>query len=309
MRLFLAVEVLIMHFQTYFHYKEFFLISPVPIFLTISGYLVLSSYARSSSWFQFAWKRLVRIIPPLLCSFLLVLVLFGTTELGNCVVYYLTCGLRQMGGHIGEPVNGPLWSLGTEEIFYVVLALLYAMGGYKAKWPIWFLAIASFLTAFALSRRVVDPVVLRYTFLPVTFFCGNLAYLYKEKLTAAMAYPLIGFSILATVVCPMLHLPSAWAMVPAAFGVIAFGTKVKPVIKRLPLEISYGLYIYHMPVLWFFGRKNLSPAMFVVCTVVGSVVICVISRIFIEEPALKLKKWGAKPHAEEAVPTVQPALS
>jgi peptidoglycan/LPS O-acetylase OafA/YrhL len=303
-RTLLAFEVLIAHFQTHFHFKEMVLISPVPMFLAMSGYLVLASYTRSTSWLQFVWKRLLRILPPLICSFFLVWALFGLPELRNSVIYYLTCGLGP------TTVNGPLWSLGTEEILYAALILLFVAGAYKNKTLIWVLTAISFVLAIGLARYCTNPVVLRYNFLPLTFLCGNLAYLYRDRLSAKVAYPLIGFSVGATLVLPMLHLPSSWAMVPASVGLIAFGTKVPSVLRKFPVEISYGLYIYHMPVLLFLSKFYMPPVLLVTLTTVGASALAILSNLYIEAPLLKLKdlEFGIRRTRQPAINvTVQPA--
>src|SRR5579862_1792634 len=89
----------------------------VPSFLAISGYYVLDSYARSGSWKEFIKRRILRIFPALLVSLALIAAFAGPAESGKTFLYYLSCGLW------GSSYNGVVWSLGAEEVAYLLLAI------------------------------------------------------------------------------------------------------------------------------------------------------------------------------------------
>lgn len=62
-------------------------------------------------------------------------------------------------------------------------------------------------------------------------------------------------------------------------------------------KISYGLYIYHYPVIWFVGRirdldfvKELTPLLIALLSFVATVAIASLSYFALEEPFLKLKE-------------------
>jgi|GEM_PF-4308144 peptidoglycan/LPS O-acetylase OafA/YrhL len=78
-RLLLAVEVAFVHMwaeiDPNFGWPGY--VMAVPAFLAISGFLVLQSYSESGCWRVFITKRILRIIPALLVSFVLCLILFG----------------------------------------------------------------------------------------------------------------------------------------------------------------------------------------------------------------------------------------
>ncbi len=75
----------------------------------------------------------------------------------------------------------------------------------------------------------------------------------------------------------------------------------KPTLSRNLLggnDISYGVYIYHMPVvnLWLFYGIQTKMSSFITALVV-TVSIATISWHFIEKPSLKLKKIGLRIYA------------
>src|SRR5689334_5789233 len=126
LRLFLALEVVMIHFQAFRGSHEFGApINPVPAFLAISGFLVLQSFENSPSWGRFAWKRFCRIIPAFVASLAVIGLLFGGRQVFLTVREWATLGL------VHGSINGPVWSLMAEEIAYVILAVLSLSGAYR----------------------------------------------------------------------------------------------------------------------------------------------------------------------------------
>lgn len=112
----------------------------VPIFFTISGFLISRSWERSDDWRDYATKRALRIYPALwvqLAVGILIAALFGfitpavvtsrsfalwILAQSTCVQFYNPAFLREFG--LGA-LNGSLWTIPVELGFYLSLPVLY----------------------------------------------------------------------------------------------------------------------------------------------------------------------------------------
>jgi peptidoglycan/LPS O-acetylase OafA/YrhL len=99
----------------------------VPAFLAISGVVVLKSYSEKVSLKEFAKRRALRILPALSASILLIFALFDSQVATNAITTWLSGG-----NYIPENgyTNQALWSLAWEELAYLILAGLWAIGAY-----------------------------------------------------------------------------------------------------------------------------------------------------------------------------------
>lgn len=290
LRLLLAVEVAVVHawYETdpKFDWPGF--IMAVPAFLAISGVLVLKSYDETGSWRVFAVKRLLRILPALAVSMVLCWALFDLFAVGNSLLNWLTGGLYTLPG----VANGPLWSLAWEELAYAILAVLWTLGAYRRPILIWGLLAASFVAVQAgRGLRPHDQMILM---LAPAFFIGNLAYLHRQALLKSP--PLLPWLFLGAVVVAD-RLPwfrDCVAMSPVAFQAFAVvwvgmaGARLVPF--RFP-DLSYGIYIFHMPIILFLRRNELvdSTAEIALALPLPLLAVAMLSWRFVEEPALRRK--------------------
>lgn len=149
-RLFASIQVLLIHASEHLHviYPQLgkLLISVlrffpgVPVFFTISGFLIMWSYDRNKkTLLRFYYNRLLRIYPALwVCLIVTVLILLGFHVLAPADLYtkemifwvmtqasflqfYTPSLLRGFG--VGTP-NGSLWTISLELQFYVLVPLL-----------------------------------------------------------------------------------------------------------------------------------------------------------------------------------------
>ena len=175
LRLFLALEVAYAHAR--WTIDNNFLwpagIMCVPAFLGISGFLVLKSYAESGSWLIFIRKRLLRLLPALLVSFIVCYFLFDWTVAYNSVLVWLTGGLYTF---INRMVHCGHLS-GRNRIS--LLALLWMCGAYKRPFFIWLLFILSLILLWAIKD--LEPRLRIIFFLIPAFFTGNLLFIYKDR--------------------------------------------------------------------------------------------------------------------------------
>ncbi|HEY3781466.1 MAG TPA: acyltransferase [Fimbriimonadaceae bacterium] len=281
----------------------------VPLFLAISGFLVLKSFADTASWPRFLWKRCCRVAPAWVTSLTLVAIVFGIGQFTECVKVWATLGLTF--GHGAQPlVNGPIWSLGWEELYYAALALLFLGGAYRKPIIIWALAVVSLVLAWAFSDGMTELHRAAMIALPSSFFIGNLVYIYRTNILRLKPPLTVGALVIA--ITANLFRPDGLSnqfLLQAGLIISCLIFAVAgPNLGRLRFpDLSYGVYIYHAPIIALFidrfgsGRLALGSA-----TLALLVPLTLVSWYFIEKPALTLKNvsWPLfKPAARrQAVP-------
>lgn len=291
-RLYLALVVVVAH--------AWWMISPsnawsgsvmaVPAFLAVSGFLVLKSYSESGSLIVFAKKRALRILPALLGSMILCLCLLGWSATANALVTWLTGGIIEPAGI----TNAPLWSLAWEELAYLSLAVLWWLGAYKKPIFIWILLLTAMCISWKVTRIPLSPFFQILSFLAPAFFTGNLAYIYRARLLRmGSGWPWVLFAIV--VLWKEVPLPSyVWAAAPPvvqAFSMVWAGMAGASIVRLKFPDISYGLYIYHWPILMYLAGSPSEKSIIEFSIIYGASLIttCVASWYLIERPAMKIK--------------------
>lgn len=181
----------------------------VPIFFSISGFLIAMSFDRNNSIKRYLWNRFLRIYPALWMCFLFsvfLLFIFGflTKEWTNINLYLwsifqfsgYTVGMHVLEKSIfanygvGE-VNGSLWTIPIEIQFYFILPFLLYTKIKNARYSIVFLACGASLfvynkVIYLWAIREVSPqlLMLYFSVLPhlFSFLLGTLFYLNFESL-------------------------------------------------------------------------------------------------------------------------------
>jgi peptidoglycan/LPS O-acetylase OafA/YrhL len=289
----LALSVCIAHLVIHRYIRMSSAYNPiwaVPGFLCISGFYVLRSYEQSASWADFAVRRCLRIFPAFAVSIALCTLLGGWSVIPRILLYYVTAG-NVLHGIIYNPV---IWSLGAEEIAYLVLALLFTIGAYKAVWPIW-LAFALSCAASTYFCGSSNQIILRQAEIVPAFFAGSLIYIYRSRVFSPyFGAALVALAFIGSVkICgspDSRFFPLIW-MPGVAMGVgILILRKIK--MPKIP-DISYSIYIYHVPLL--VALKAPLPVFLASLTA-----LCLASWFFVEKPALKLK--NRRPRATHPTP-------
>lgn len=307
MRLLLALEVVLPHaadeVKAQIHWPNLYI--TVPCFLAISGFLVLKSYDESGSWPQFMKKRALRVLPALITSLLLCAIFIDANVTLNSIGIWATGGLW-----VGYPGNQALWSLAWEEIAYVALAALWGVGAYRKPFALWTLLLASM--AIVYSARHMDGRIQTMLFLMPAFLVGNLMYLYREQLGNVnplipwVVFALVGFPLHIPYLGKILNFANFSAVSFQAFAIVWVGMAGKKLIPfRFP-DISYGLYIYHLPIIIFLMQRGLvwSPTTMLYWLPAPLLAVCLTSWYLIEKPALRLKKSVHAPRAHESLATL-----
>jgi peptidoglycan/LPS O-acetylase OafA/YrhL len=290
LRLLLAAEVVFDHARYYLNPNSIWdaPVMAVPAFLAISGFLVLKSFGDSGSWLVFLRKRALRILPALALSMVLCLFLFNWFAVYNSLLNWLTGGIYTLNG----VANGPLWSLAWEELAYVLLAVLWALGAYRKPWCIWALLVAALYVVH--RGRHEDPHLQIILFLGPAFFTGNLMFLYRKALLKVNQ--IIPWLFMAACVFNG-HIPvfnKLVAMSPVMFqsaSIVWVGMAGLRIIPFKFPDLSYGIYIYHVPIILFligngWVTSGYSMALLLSFPLIG---LSVASWYLVEKPALRLK--------------------
>lgn len=318
----------------------------VPIFFFVSGFLISKSWESSRTWMDYARNRLLRIYPALiLCTILGVGSVFVLGYLPQAipsmkvflawvvaqmtVVQFFNPGFMRDYG-VGV-LNGSLWTISVELQFYLMIPLVYFLCDLRTRRGIatLCLVILASLAANTLYWRF-DPdhneafavKLFGVTFAPwiYMFLIGVLAQRHFNRLHAllagraplflliylAAAIPtrLIGWTT-ANDVNPVLYLLLVALVLSAAFTLPTLAERL--LVRN---DISYGIYVFHMPVvnaliyLGWTGDVRGLPVVLSITAVVAS-----LSWLLVERPCLSLKRSGlghnVQPHgASHAGPVV-----
>ena len=283
-------------------------------FFVVSGYLVWASLERSSSLLTYAEKRVRRLVPGyatvvVVCAAgALILVPVAREELG-AVASYLGWNVGFLNfmapnlpgvfeGNRFTEVNGALWTLKIEVMFYLILPVL-AWFAQRAGGQRWILFAIIYVGA-ELWRSLLPgigsaqsgPWIELSRQLPgqMSFFVTGIALCAwrKEINWRSMLLPVGGVALVLSIL-----IPQAEALRAAGLGIVAIGFAVAaprlPDAARLG-DLSYGLYIVHFPIIQCVvasGIFRTSPALGFVAAAGASFAAALALWWLVERPALR----------------------
>ena len=334
-RLFAATQVAISHISSHLEIAipglSFLSYFPgVPIFFFISGYLIYQSYANltEGGYKIFFTNRFLRLYPALLfCFAISVLSLYvsgylasqsftaldfsiwGFTQL-TFFQFYNPDFLRKYG--VGA-INGSLWTIAVEFQFYVLTPLFFIYAN-KNK-LIWAIALPIFIifntlnTFFNGSSTIIEKLI-GVSFLPWFYMFLLGAYLSTNKklqqkilsinASVYLFLYLISYylsSILGTGTGNKINFIS-YIFLSLLIFKLAY---TRPHLSTNLLsgnDISYGVYIYHMPIVNLFLYYGLyQTVMSFALSLLITFLMAIISWIVIEKPSLKLKKMTLRKYS------------
>ena len=299
----------------------------VPIFFAVSGFLVSLSLERATSLKQYFLNRALRIFPALwVCSLVTLVVVvaagFRPSSLSqlllwiasqvSIVQYYNPEWLRGFG--VGA-VNGSLWTIPVELEFYAVLPLLALLARRNAqRWAMLTVIAATVMLAF----RALGPVevsltlkLLSVTVVPWLFYFligVMLRYAHSEfprmfrgnALKFGLVYVIwMGIQQRYGIQGATGNYLNILSIVLLSALVISFAFTNHTLSSRVlgTTDISYGLYIYHMPFVNLFLETGMVGAGGVVGVLALAATLASLSWFFIERPALSLKHYTLKRRA------------
>ena len=307
----------------------FYLFPGVPIFFFISGFLISRSYENNSCLQEFFINRVLRLYPGLIIcvAFSIVLVLVSGYLQGKGVQwfelvllflakttffqFYNPEFLRAYGDGV---LNGSLWTITVEIQFYLLIPVVFFIISLKPPKCTTNCALVLLTVLFFILNRIyavlpdmVDkPLITKLigvSFFP-WFYIFLLGVLAQRNFEFFHAYLAGKFYLIFP-----LYLVSSYML--SDFG-SAFGNNSNPVVVVLLIltvfsfaysmpalskkvlrgnDMSYGIYIYHMPVvnlLLYSGLYRKTEYGFV--ALIACILLAAISWLIIEKPALRLKR-------------------
>ncbi len=301
----------------------------VPIFFVVSGILVSRSYEHTGSLQGYYRNRCLRIFPALWVCLVVSLGIVSTVGVVSLGIAsrgeWLTWWAAQMTffqtywpAFLGAwppagSLNPSLWTLPVELEFYLVLPVLYRLFRSSGRWGpagIGILLLLSYAIELALVHEAASPsatvryAALRMTVLPYLWmflvgvlvqrnwlalrgwFVGRAPGWLIAYLLLCVGARALGLTRGGNDISPVFLLPLAGLVVSAA-------TSAPGLSDRLLRhhDVSYGLYIYHMPVIAVMGRVGLRSFPLAIA---ASVAIAIASWTLVEKPFLLSKRTSLR---------------
>lgn len=300
----------------------------LPMFFSLSGFLVAASLVRSRSLTVFLGLRALRIVPALFVEICLSALILGpiltSFALGDYVgdpvlhryflniigyIHYELPGVF-LDNIYPRIVNGSLWTVPWELECYIALAglSLLRLAPQQPKLMVWaFVALSGAVLAWNSYRGIITTgegvpgrVLVLYFLAAVTLFLVKEHIPYSFKLFVAAA--VLGVTLMLT------DKTLYFSPLPVAYATIYLGLQ-QP--RRLPVlmsgDYSYGIYLYAFPIqqtiafrltnLWYLHLPATAIAVFAFAA---------FSWHFIEKPMLRAKRWLTR---SESAPIITAALS
>ena len=307
----------------------------VLLFFSISGFLVMQSWAADPNVLRFAAKRFLRIWPGFAVVIVLTVLVLGpfvsTLSLSD---YYahpvvkayfknLTFDLQDqlpltfVGNAMPTAINGPIWTIPLEVKCYMALALLGLVGLLRVRWVVTLLTVAA-VFVYAIREPRGDSVVmalhwtLNQRFLlefGLFFFAGVIIFKLGVTATRTRAITVLALCWVAAGIALALDRAflALWLAVPVTTLII--GTASTPYLRRAGRfgDISYGLYVYAFPVqqtlIWLY-KDRLSWSMLFLLVLVVTTGLALASWHGVEKWALRLKP--RRPSARKGQAVAEP---
>jgi peptidoglycan/LPS O-acetylase OafA/YrhL len=282
-------------------------------FFCISGFFITMSRERAAGNLDYFCARFLRIYPGLTTVLLICAFLIGTTFTTLSVMDYLTdshtysyvsgslslLGMQfQLPGLFADNpmpgINGSLWTLLYEVLFYVVVGGLGAIHLFTGRRFAWFLiAYALIYLTYKIAALHVPSVaqltrVHAFFTTSFPFVIGMTLYRYRRniKLRFLWLLPLLVFAIWSY------HQTFFFESLVAAWVYLIFylGFATTPWLERYNQlgDYSYGVYIYAFPVQEILAhvQKGIGPLNMIIEALPIVVIAAVLSWHLIEKPSM-----------------------
>ncbi len=290
--------------QTY-HFSSLGLIC----FFVISGYLVSQSLFNSPSIINYAWKRLLRIVPALclviVFSIFIIGPLFTTIPLSRYfsspltyayfknILFVFPLQWHLPGLFTSNPessVNGSLWTLILEGRLYILLMILFLFRFFEKR----AIPLVVFITAvlstpfFNIAFKGVNPYPFHFA---IFFFAGVIANVYRDQIVYNKWLALMA-TIIVVLRCFFTEL-NAVTFFAFPYLVLYLGQLRSPLNKAGKFgDFSYGLFLFSFPVqqcIVLYNNGNISIPIMIILSMLLTLPFAILSWKFVESKALKYK--------------------
>jgi peptidoglycan/LPS O-acetylase OafA/YrhL len=293
----------------------------VNLFFVLSGFLITASLLQTEhhpvrTYFQFVFRRLIRIIPAyyLLIGFIFLIspsTLNGLLD--DCLLFFYNYTLASAA--LPYSTISHCWSLCVEMQFYLVWPFL-VLPFQKNKNTLIAISIIVTLLSWAQFFFNIIPGLEKFRWVGLlsnlyAFSIGATAYLlpikidFKNKLRFMPSLELVSLLLLSVLLikgfglkyifCPVI---AAYWIRSAFYRTVAVGQVYSLLCSRILLftgKISYSIYLYHLPVYFLFkatwDRQSIwisLPLMLMISYLLAS-----ISYYWVERPFLAMKRRSA----------------
>lgn len=273
-------------------------------FFVISGFLVTKSYINTPSLKNYFIKRAKRILPAYIFVILLttiILSLISTTPsffeyfLNTATIKYFfwnvlflnflsPCLPGVFENNSICAVNGALWTLKIEEGFYVFLPILfYIINRFKKPTLILFVFyLLSLIYWYVLQYNLNMPMLAKQLpgylsyFVVGIFLFLNFENLIKHKVKV------VSISLVLLLISTITNF-NIYVLLPAVYGILIICAAFSfPFLNHFGKygDFTYGLYIYHFPIIQIFRHYNLFEKMNPILVCFSILIITLIFAIF-----------------------------
>lgn len=279
-------------------------------FFIISGFLVAKSYVSTPSLKQYFIKRGKRILPAYIFIIVFATIILSFFSFNTFMEYfkdvntYKYLGWNMIFCNFMHPclpglfennllcaVNGSLWTLKVEEGFYIILPLIfYAINKLKKPSIILIsLYFFSLLYWFIMEDYFGKPLLAKQLPGYLAYFVTGIFLFLNFELVLHNKSKLLIASVLLLIISNFSHFQIN-IFYPAAFGLLVIIAAYSlPFLNNFGKygDFTYGLYIYHFPIIQLFRQYNLfekyNPILMAICVILITIFFAVFSWFFIEK--------------------------
>jgi peptidoglycan/LPS O-acetylase OafA/YrhL len=293
-------------------------------FFVISGFLIAMSYLRSRTKAKFIQARVLRLVPGLVVSLLVVGFVMGpfvttlptmtylthpetwTAVLRNATLIKLQFTLPGVFETQPYPtVQGSIWTLIYEVLCYVGVFLLGILGLLQKR-VIGTAVLCVYIALWVVKEAIgitIHPRIDTLYELSVPFMLGTLIYLWQHKI------PMSLLGVIAIIAAcwllrstPLYDITLHIALAYTIFWLAYVPGGIIRAYNHLG-DYSYGIYIYAFPAqglaVWLYGPQ--SPLMNMAIALPLTVIPSILSWHYVEKPALDLRhRLGNRTQNDEA---------
>lgn len=322
LRYFFALSLILVHFCTLTDTQQFWIVSGqmrVKAFFTITGFLVVYSYIRRGKLSTYTQKRIRRILPAYATVIILCILagIFITPLTGSQYLFstqtlkYLLANITFLNflqpslpglfpdSPVETAVNGSLWSMKYEILFYILVPLIIALMRRYGKKNILIAIFATYIAFRAFldfmeyhtGKEIYNAISTSSPTTIIYFFSGTtilLCFDWFSRHIKTVVIACVAFFLAIAV----MHWDFLYYVEPLAFSaiIIAIAYYCKPLNFLQHYDnISYGLYLYHYPVIQILILYDIHQQNITLClilTFVITIILALLSWYIIEKPLL-----------------------
>ncbi|NJD05121.1 MAG: acyltransferase [Methylococcaceae bacterium] len=266
-------------------------------FFVVSGFLIFLSYDRSKSWGGYAEKRIRRIYPAYFTVVTFTAVSLAAISSKPLSDYFSVVWLKYLAANLSflnflqltvpgvfesnklAAVNGALWTLKIEVMFYIAVPFFSMLFRRFGRWPtllatycgsvlyVGFCEVLAQRTGSGLYRELVNQLPGQLSY----FMTGAALYYYRPWLEKYVRYLAV-----AAILILLAHRSTSLPLFePAALGIVVVVAALYFHLGNFGKygDFSYGVYILHFPMIQLLidrGWFQQNPGYFLAATVTGT---------------------------------------